>query len=312
MNKKLITSVAVVAVVVVAWLLWPSKPAEASEIEVGGTKLDFYGSINYKLSNDENSSGNSYMKAENNGSKIGVNITEDIADGISGFATVELGLDADDSNNNPLDSRLAFAGVDFGTIGKLSAGRQASPFTTNISGHTDVFEVYGSGADQTLFDRDTNTIAYSNTVGALTFDGLVKIDGSTGKDGVDVQEGTVSISEGIVSVSAGASVDNVNDINYYGAGATVDLEVATVGYTYTMKDAATDVTANEVVVSKTIDATTFTGGYGKVEDSTAYYTAGVSHSFTEALSSYAEFQRADNTGSTVDTDSYSAGIKFAF
>jgi predicted porin len=252
------------------------------------------------------------MKAENNGSKIGVNINENIAEGISGFATVEFGLDTDDSDNNPLDSRLAFAGLDFGSVGKLSAGRQASPFTTNISGHTDVFEVYGSGADQSLFTRDTNTIAYSNTVGALTLDGLVKVDGSTGKDGVDVQEGTVSFSEGVVSASAGISVDNVNDINYYGAGATVDLDFAKVGYTYTLKDAATDVTGNEFVVSKTIDATTFTGGYGKVEDSSAYYTAGVSHSFTEALSSYAEFQRVDNTGATIDTDSVSAGIKFAF
>lgn len=305
MIKKLIAIIIAVAIAVIVFLLWPSKPAEATE-------LDFYGSLNYKLSNDEDSSGNSYMKAENNGSKIGVNINENIAEGISGFATVEFGLDTDDSDNNPLDSRLAFAGLDFGSAGKLSAGRQASPFTTNISGHTDVFEVYGSGADQSLFTRDTNTIAYSNTVGALTLDGLIKVDGSTGKDGVDVQEGTVSFSEGMVSASAGISVDNVNDINYYGAGATVDLDFAEVGYTYTLKDAATDVTGNEFVVSKTIDATTFTGGYGKVEDSSAYYTAGVSHSFTEALSSYAEFQRVDNTGATIDTDSVSAGIKFSF
>jgi predicted porin len=310
--KKTITIIVAAVVVVLAWVFWPSKPAQANEITVGNTSVDFYGTINYKLSNDENSSGNTYTKAENNGSKIGVNITENISDGISGFATVELGLDADDSDNNPLDSRLAFAGLDFGQVGKISAGRQASPFTTNISGHTDVFEVYGSGADQNLFARDTNTIAYSNTVGALTFDGLVKVDGSTGKDGIDVQEGTVSISEGIVSASVGMSNDRVNSIDYYGAGVTVDLDVATVGYSYTMKDATTDVTANEVIVSKTVDATTFTGGYGKVEDSTAYYTAGVSHSFTEALSSYAEFQRADNTGATNDTESYSAGIKFAF
>lgn len=310
--KKTITIIVAAVVVVLAWIFWPSKSAEANEITVGNTSVDFYGTINYKLSNDENSSGNTYTKAENNGSKIGVNITENISDGISGFATVELGLDADDSDNNPLDSRLAFAGLDFGSVGKISAGRQASPFTTNISGHTDVFEVYGSGADQNLFARDTNTIAYSNTVGALTFDGLVKVDGSTGKDGIDVQEGTVSISEGIVSASVGVSNDRVNSIDYYGAGVTVDLDVATVGYSYTMKDATTDVTANEVIVSKTVDATTFTGGYGKVEDSTAYYTAGVSHSFTEALSSYAEFQRADNTGATNDTESYSAGIKFAF
>lgn len=310
--KKTIAIIVAAVVVVLAWLFWPSTPAEASEIEVGSAKVEFYGTLNYKLSNDENSSGNTYTKAENNGSILGVNVSESITDGISGFATVELGLDADDSNNNPLDSRLAFAGIDFGTIGAISAGRQASPFTTNISGHTDVFEVYGSGADQSLFVRDTNTIAYSNKVGALTFDGLVKVDGSTGQDGIDVQESTVSISEGMVSASAGASRDRVNDINYYGAGATVDLEIATVGYTHTIKDAATDVTANEYIVSKTIDATTFTGGYGKVEDSTAYYTAGVSHNFSEQLSSYVEYQQQDNTGATLDTESYSAGIKFTF
>jgi len=305
MRKTLIISL--MSIIVFAFSLTAcSTDAEAVETKI-------YGSINYKVSNDEDTNGNSYMKAENNSSKIGIDAVEGISEGITGFAKLELGVDTDDSDNNPFDSRLAYVGLNHDSLGSLSAGRQASPFTTNVSGHTDVFEVYGSGADQNLFARDTNTIAYSNSVGAITFDGLVKIDGSTGKDGIDVQEGTLTFSEGVVTASAGISNDRVNEIDYYGAGFTIDAsDSVTVGYSYTLKDTTTDVSANEVVGSYTSGKAVFTGGYGKVEDSTAYYTAGVSYGITESLSTYAEYQHEDNTGSTLDTDSYSTGLKFTF
>ena len=256
------------------------------------------------------------MKAENNSSKIGIDASEAISEGITGFAKLELGVDTDDSNNNPFDSRLAYVGLNHDSLGSLSAGRQASPFTTNVSGHTDVFEVYGSSADQNLFARDTNTIAYSKSVGAITFDGLVKIDGSTGKDGIDVQEGTLTFSEGPITASAGVSNDRVNNIDYYGAGITLEATSTgmpvTIGYAYTLKDTTTDVSGNEVVASYTTGKAKLTGGYGKVEDSTAYYTAGLSYGVTESLSTYVEYQHEDNTGSTIDTDSYSTGLKFTF
>jgi hypothetical protein len=202
-------------------------------------------------------------------------------------------------------------------VGSLSAGRQASPFTSNVGGHTDVFEVYGSSADQNLFVRDTNTIAYSNTLGSLTIDGLAKIDGSTGENGVDVQEGTITYEVEGVKVSGGISNDNVNDINYYGVGFTTDASSIglpmTVGYTYTLKDAATDVTGNEVVASYSAsDKLTVSAGYGKIEDSSSYYTGGASYNVTGKLSTYVEYQHANNTGSTLDTDSYSTGFKFTF
>jgi predicted porin len=285
-----------------------------SEAEAVETKI--YGTFNYKLSNDENSSGKSYMKAENNSSLIGIDASEGIGEGITGFAKLELGVDTDDTNNNPLDSRLAYVGLDFGMVGSLSAGRQASPFTSNVSGHTDVFEVYGSNADQSLFVRDTNTIAYSNTLGSLTIDGLAKIDGSTGENGVDVQEGTITYQVEGVKVSGGISNDNVNDINYYGIGFTTDTSSIglpmTVGYTYTLKDAATDVTGNEVVASYSVNKLNVSAGYGKIEDSSSYYTGGATYDITGKLSTYVEYQHANNTGSTLDTDSYSTGFKFTF
>ncbi len=305
-----ILSTAIIGSLVVLFSLTACSEAEAVETKI-------YGTFNYKISNDENTSGKSYMKAENNSSLIGIDASEGIGEGITGFAKLELGVDTDDSNNNPLDSRLAYVGLDFGMIGSLSAGRQASPFTSNVSGHTNVFEVYGSNADQSLFVRDTNTIAYSNTLGPITVDGLVKIDGSTGENGVDVQEGTITYEVEGVKVSGGISNDNVNDINYYGVGfttstASIGLPM-TVGYTYTLKDAATDVTGNEVVASYSAsDKLLVSAGYGKVEDSSSYYTGGASYNVTDSLSTYVEYQHADNTGSTIDTDSYSTGFKFTF
>ncbi len=286
-----------------------------SEAEAVETKI--YGTLNYKLSNDENSSGTSHLKAENNSSLVGIDAAEDIGEGITGFAKLEVGVDTDDGNNNPFDSRLAYVGLNFGQLGSLSAGRQSSPFTDNVSGITNVFEVYGSGADQNLFTRDANTIAYSNQMAGITFDGLAKIDGSTGKNGIDVSEATATYSTFGVTVSGGVSNDHVNDIDYYGAGVSYDASSmgvpVSVGYTYTYKDAATDVTGNEIIGSYSIsNDLKVTGGYGKIEDSTAFYTAGASYGITGSLSTYVEYEHQNKTGSNNDTDSYSTGLKFTF
>ena len=58
------------------------------------------------LSNDDNASGEAVMKAENNGSKIGVSVSETLVEGqdIPGFATLEVGVDADDPVDDTFDS----------------------------------------------------------------------------------------------------------------------------------------------------------------------------------------------------------------
>ena len=44
--------------------------------QANAAEVIFYGSFNYKLSNDENSSGKSYSKLEDNGSSIGVEVID--------------------------------------------------------------------------------------------------------------------------------------------------------------------------------------------------------------------------------------------
>ncbi len=274
-------------------------------------ELDVYGSLNYKLSNDDNASGEAIMKAENNGSKIGVNFSETLVEGsnVSGFATLEVGVDADDSGSDTFDSRLAFAGIDLGELGAISGGRQANP-ADNVS-KTNIFNVYGANAVWTYASRSSNSIKYENTVGPLTLSSLAIIDGASGKDGIDVTDISVSGEVGPISLAGGFVDDRVNDIGYNVISAGLSFEGVDLGATYSIKDAATDLEGMEYTASKSFDDTTLAVGYGDKEGTATYMTYGVSHSVTDSLLTYAEYQQTDNDTGT-DTDQMAMGLKFSF
>ena len=271
-----------------------------------------YGTFNYKWSNDEDSSGNAYNKLEDNGSKIGIDIDDIGVEGQSviGFAKLEVGVDTDDSGSDTFDSRLAYVGLSSNSIGDVSVGRQSHPFTDNVATTASIFNVYGGNSSFSYGTRSSNSIAYSKSIGPLSVDALGVVDGSSGKDGVDSYEWSASadVLDGI-SVSGGLAADEVNDIYYYGVGMTTDLnDDITVASSYTMKDAATDLTAWEVAGSFKM----LSVGYGDKEGTGAYTTIGLSHDLSDNLKLYAETESVDNEGSAVDTQSWSIGTKFTF
>ena len=308
-KKKWTIGAAIVVAVIVLWTVLKPAPAEATEMKV-------YGSLNYMLSNNEDANGTSTAKAENNGSSIGVDLTSNIAEGIDGFAKLEVDIDADDSGSTPFDSKLAYAGIDMGDIGVLSAGRQNSVFKGAVTSKTDVFPEFGGSAAQKLFSRDSHTVVYSNSLGAIQFDNLVKVDGSTGKSGVDVYETAASmdISDSL-NIGVAYTDDKVNSVEYMGAGITFDLsDATTIGYNHTIKEVestAVETTANEVVASHLIGATTFSVGYGEIEDGNKYTTVGAEKKFGENFSMYGAYQMTDVPTGT-DTNDMAAGIKFKF
>ncbi len=308
-KKKWTIGAAIVVAVIVLWTVLKPAPAEATEMKV-------YGSLNYMLSNNEDANGKSTAKAENNGSSIGVDFNSNIAEGVDGFAKLEVAVDADDSGSTPFDSKLAYAGIDLGDAGVLSAGRQNSVFKGAVTSKTDVFPEYGNGAAQKLFSRDSHTVIYSNQIGPIAFDNLVKVDGSTGKSGVDVYETAASmdISDSL-NIGVAYTDDKVNSVDYMGAGITFDLTDATsIGYTHTIKEVEStkvETTANEVVASHLIGATTFSVGYGEIEDGNKYSTVGAEKKIGDNFSMYGAFQTTDVVTGT-DTQDMAAGIKFKF
>ena len=307
-KKTAIGAAIIIALIVIGFLMKP-KPAEAAEMTV-------FGELNYMLTNNEDANGVSTSKAENNGSSIGVDFAQPLSEGVDGFATLEVDIDADDSGSNPFDSKLAFAGVDMGTAGIISAGRQNSVFKGAVTSKTDVFPEYGNAAAQKLFSRDSHTVIYSNTFGAVKLDNLVKVDGTTGKSGVDVYETAASmdISDSL-NVGVAYSDDKVNEIQYTGAGLSYSLsDATTIGYNHTIKDVEstnTETSANDVVVSHVIDNTTYSVGYGKIEDGAQYSTFGAEKKIGENFSVYGAIE-VTNPASGVDTQDAAAGIKFTF
>ena len=269
-----------------------------------------YGTFNYKWSHDENASGVAYDKLEDNGSKIGVEVIDLGVEGdtITGFAKLEVGVDTDDSGSNTFDSRLAYVGLDT-EIGDISVGRQSHPYTDNVATRASIFNVYGGNSSFSYGTRSSNSLAYSNKIGIVSIDALTVVDGSSGEDnGMDSYEWSASANLLGSNVSAGYADDIANDISYYGVSAETTLDKLTVSSSYTIKDAATDLSAWEVAGKYSI----LSVGYGDKENTGTYTTVGLAKDLNDSLTVYAETEMADNDGSAVDTQKWSIGTKFTF
>jgi hypothetical protein len=267
-------------------------------------EIKSYGAFNYKWSHDENSSGVAYDKLENNGSNIGIDISEPSLEGstIGAVAKLQVGIDVDDSGSDTFDSQLAYVGIVNNGI-TLSVGRQSHPFTDNIGGKSSSFNVYGGGSDFNYASRSSNSIALSSDM----LDVMAVIDGSSGQDGIDEYEVTLSHTVMGTDVSIGYADDVANDISYWGAGASTSVGDISIGSSYTVYDAATD----KVGMEATIGWKAITVGYGDKEGTGTYMTYGLSHNMTDSLVVYAEMQQDDlDTGA--DLQHYSVGTKFTF
>ena len=170
-----------------------------------------YGSFNYKWSNDENSSGKTYSKLEDNGSSIGVEIIDLGVEGdtITGFAKLEVGVDTDDSGSDTFDSKLAYVGLD-SDMGALSVG-YADDVNSDISywgvaGSTDLGPLTVSSS-YTIYDAATDKYGLEATASYSIF-----------SVGYGDKEGTG------VAYTAGVSHDLNKSVSVYAEGEMKDLD----------------------------------------------------------------------------------------
>ena len=264
---------------------------------------EIYGKLSYMGYYNEDTSGNGTWKSGNNASRIGIAINE--AGDVNAFGGVEVGVDMDDAGSDTFSSRLAYIGIDGGSLGTVSIGRQNSIFT-GVTGATDVFNVYGSNADNNQGSRLSNTLVYSNAVGPASVSTMVQMDGADTNKDIDIYETVVSMGP----VSVGYSKDNNTEIDYMAIAGTIDVGPASVTGMYNIKDnAGTETKGYEVVASMN----NITAGYGEIVDGDTYFTAGIDMPITGALSVYAEYQLEQNvTASEKDQNSYAIGTKIVF
>jgi len=287
---------------------------------VNAAEVDLYGSVNHKVSYDDDTSGKAILKAQNNGSIVGVDFSQILfatvnsegveTGGIKGFGKIEVGIDIDESVSDILNSRLAYVGVDLGPLGAVSGGRQSNPHA-GVS-KTNIFNIYGGNATFKYADRSSSSLKYANSVGSISFNAMAVIDGSTGKDGLDAYDLSASLDFGPVALAGGLVDDKVNNVTYTVASASISLVGIDLAGTYSYKDTTTtDLTGLEYTASKSFGDTTFAVGYQDKEGTASYITYGASHSLTDDLLGFAEFQTTDNDTGT-DTTQMAVGIKFSF
>ena len=280
---------------------------------VNASPLSVSGNINYMISNSDDATGNPIMKAENNGSSIALDWADVLAEGstgVSGFAKLQVGIDADDSGSDTFDSQLAYAGIDMGTLGEVSGGRQSHPHS-GVS-KTGIFNAYGGNTVFKYASRSSNSVKYSNSVGPISTDVMAVIDGATGTDGLDVVDGSASMDLGPVAVAAGYADDQVNSVKYTIVSGSTTIGGLEVAGTYSMKDAATDLEGMEATGSYTVDGVTLAIGWGDKEGTATYMTYGASADLSDSLLAYAEYQQTDNDGTAVDTNQMAFGLKYSF
>lgn len=263
---------------------------------------EIYGKLNYHAYYNETTSGTGTWKSGNNASRLGVSISE--AGDVNAFGKVEVGVNVDDDGSDTFSSRLAFLGVQT-DLGSVSIGRQNSVFT-GVTGATDVFNVYGSNADQNQGSRMSNTLVYSTTMGSASVSSLIQMDGTEGNKDIDKYETAVSIG----AISAGYAKDANTEVDYMAVSGSVDLEGASITGMYSIKDDSGTETKGYEVVASLGDISV---GYGEIVDGDTYITAGYNKSITNMFSVYAEYQLEQNiSASEEDQNNYAVGAALSF
>ena len=126
---------------------------------------------------------------------------------------------------------------------------------------------YSCGQSVSVSTPDSNTKRIN-----FQFNGTT---GANDQDGIDEYEWAASAKVLGSEISIGYADDINSDISYWGAGATKTLGPLTVGSSYTIKDAATDLTGYDLTATTTLSLGDVTVGYGDKEGTGEYYTYGI-------------------------------------
>ena len=227
---------------------------------------------------------------------------------MNAFGKIEVGVNVDDAGNDTFSSRLAYLGVD-SPLGAISVGRQNSVFT-GVTGATDVFNVYGSNADNNQGSRLSNTLVYSTSMGPASVSTLVQMDGKDTNKDIDIYETAVGFAISGVDVNAGYSKNENTEVDYMAVSGSMDVGPAAVTGMYNIKDDNGTETKGYELVASVGDISV---GYGEIIDGDTYITAGIDKAITGAFSVYAEYQLEQNvTANQEDQNNYAVGAKVTF
>ena len=149
---------AVAAVAVAA----TSAASAATVYDKDGTSLEMYGRVQavvYSNHASDNSYDDTGLTATG---RLGFNMRTQLNDSIAAFANAEWDVaDGNGADDDSFNNRRIYVGTDFGTYGKLQAGRFEDAIYWNVTSYSDVYEDWGCYGQFGDADKRDGMIMYS-------------------------------------------------------------------------------------------------------------------------------------------------------
>jgi predicted porin len=183
-------------------LLGASMNVVAAENTAPTQTVDFYGYLSQVVINKPDDSVDS-ARATNS---IGVKINENMGDGVSAFAKVEMGINGETATGT--DQREMYVGVDLGTVA-IQTGKMKTLEKEFVSGNVNILDYYSLSTSNDA--RVANQTRVTADLGEVIVGAQVTTDGASGKKGADEYEIGMKTTLGSVTVGAIYNKDAVND-----------------------------------------------------------------------------------------------------
>jgi len=295
------------AVAIAGSLVAPTIVVAADPIE-----FDFYGSLRLQYEAADPDEASSYTGFRDAYSRIGFNANAPLADGIDGFAQLELPLnlaigEVTIPDNHSEDLRIAKIGVntDFGTF---IYGQDWMPYYNAITFPIDMFSTYYSGFGTfTSFRVSDSVIYYSPDFNGLSFAASFSSDGGFDDDRYQL---TASYNFGDTVISAGIDdVGGAEDWRFFGLSLMHTIDNLYIGAKFEYIDSDQDAnafgddgdTAINVYAGYTLGKNTFKGMVAEVDNfGGTVFHLGVDHDFSDRLTLFAEYYNEDE-GAAIPT-----------
>ena len=302
MNKNIFCALVAAGVIVSA----PVFANDDDVIDVQNTEVKVFGEARAFVEGGTATGKDPELKTSD--SKLGVKFNNQFSPLASVFGELSVDVDINGDGNDDITSRLGYVGVESDLLGALSIGKTESIMESYVNKGAQ-FKASGNGGIQQPSDKLTNSVKYEKTTPiGVTFGAQSQMfDGATDETFDLWQIGATYQGVGVTYAD-----DVINNISYYGIGASRSYGPISASGSFSVQDTTTtDIMGYEVVGGYTIkETTTILAGYGDTDATgdDGLITGGVHYKLGSDAVLFTEIDYDLDTEESV----YSAGLGITF
>ena len=212
-----------------------AEEAMAMEAVVKDTDVSIYGRFWPRVTYSDVSDGDSSTDITDALSRVGIKANTQITETLSAVLHGEWDVDIE-QNGDFGTARLAYVGLKSEGLGMVAIGKQWDPYFNVVAEVTDIFYHRASpfGYDNQGPFRSTNLVTYANSIGGLSINAGLQVDGVSGSsdggtrsDNVDAASVGASLRSGPVYIGVSYLRQNRDDAgvesDFFGVGGSLNV-----------------------------------------------------------------------------------------